>query len=112
MNALDDCVFCGQPAAHAHHITGKDPWKRHLDPNLVAPLCHQHHTLVHEDLRSQDLDRPRVRDGWNYQVALGFRLARLAVFFGRLDTYQDPPFYAPLAVALRWWSEPIPEDAT
>ena len=103
MSPLGDCVFCGNPAIHAHHITGKDPWKRHLDSELVADLCHQHHGLVHEDLRSQDLDRPRDPDGWDAATALAFRLARLGVFFGRLASYRDESFYAPLAAACWQW---------
>lgn len=39
------CLFCGRPpVTHEHHPTG-----RRWDPDVVVPLCHSHHMLVHDD---------------------------------------------------------------
>ena len=65
---------------------------------------------MHEDLRSQGLDRPRDPEGWNPDVARAYRLARLGVFVGRFATYDDEPFFALLAPALWAWTEPDQEQ--
>jgi hypothetical protein len=110
MAGVGACGFCGEPAVHAHHVTGKHPTKQHLDPPLVIDVCGQHHVLVHEDLRSQGLDRPREPEGWGDGPALAFRLQRLATFLARYATYHDEPFFGLLAAALWTWTETAQEE--
>src|SRR5438093_7108165 len=56
------CVLCGRPAICRHHPTEKTapteekPKGQYLDPGFRFPHCHDHHTLVHDDLRTLGLE--------------------------------------------------------
>jgi hypothetical protein len=110
----DTCSICGGPADDAHHLTGRGPGHVHLDPDLVAPLCHDDHELVHEDLRQEALDNPTVATSPTRQVA--FRLRRAAIFLARVaDANPALGWLVHLASALRRWADELLEgdlDAT
>lgn len=93
------CTFCGQPSAHRHHLTGRHPDKTYLHPELVAELCHHHHVLVHNDLRSAGIDVADP-DGCTPVALAAFALRRIAVFLGRFATYADNPLWRLLAAVL------------
>ena len=106
------CAFCGERAQHLHHLTGRDPDRRYLDPLLVAALCRKHHTLVHADLRAQLIDTPPAARHWYPQSSLRYTLARLGAYFGRLAAYSDDPMLGPLAVTLQDRTLSIPDTSS
>lgn len=97
------CCLCFKPAAHVHHLTGRDPQRLHLDDDLGVPLCRNHHVYAHELLRSQRLDTPPRRSAWTPTAATAFRLQRLGVFFAMYATFHDGPLWPLLAASLRDW---------
>lgn len=94
-----ECTFCGQPSRHGHHITGRQPDRTYLHPDLIAELCHRHHVLVHNDLRTLAIDIPDRSDTDPIRQVV-FALRRIAAFIGRLATYSDNPLWRPLAAVL------------
>ena len=50
---LENCAICGGRAVDPHHLTGRGSDRLQLDPDLTAPLCHDDHELIHEDLRTE-----------------------------------------------------------
>jgi hypothetical protein len=96
-----ECLFaCGRPVLQWHHLTGRGRTGFYLDPDLVVPLCHRHHVLVHHDLRQQHVDFPPTDLLWNREAETAFRLSRLAPFFARWADYSDHTFLRPLAAAI------------
>ena len=50
------CAVCGRKGRwRGHHPTGRDNEDRHLDVELIVPLCHDHHMLCHDDWYTLDL---------------------------------------------------------
>lgn len=94
------CAFCGQPTDHQHHLTGRHPDKTYLHPELTVGLCHQHHVLVHNDLRTLGIDVPTAND-YDPIRLVAFALRRIAAFLGRFATYADNPMWQPLAAVLQ-----------
>lgn len=104
----EPCAMCGDPADDSHHLTGRGLGHAHLDPDLVAPLCHDDHELVHEDLRQEGLDKPTAETAPARRVA--FRLRRAAIFLARVaDANPALGWLAPLAAALRRWADELLE---
>jgi hypothetical protein len=98
----DPCAICGRPAKVHHHLTGRDHLQAYLDPGLVVPVCHDHHQLLHDDLRDEQLDR--VHEPLAVIERVAHRLRRVAVFFTRLaKTPMD--LWAALAQTLRLWAD-------
>ncbi len=97
------CALCFEAADHVHHLSGRNPQRDRLDPDLVVGLCVNHHVLVHNLLRSQRVDVPG-REPWTPVQSVAFRLLRLAVFIGLYADYHDDPLWPLLATALRCWA--------
>lgn len=58
---MRSCAICRRVGRWVwHHPTGTDAVGRHLDPDLVIALCHDHHTLVHDDWNTLGI---QVTDG-------------------------------------------------
>lgn len=93
------CSFCGQRAVNHHHLTGRHPDGSYLHPELTAELCHRHHVLVHNDLRTFGIDVPDCADSGPALLAV-FALRRVAVFIGRLADCLDNPLWKSLALML------------
>jgi hypothetical protein len=77
-----DCLFCGSPAERAHHPTGRDAAERYLDPDFTVAVCHDDHTLAHDDWYSFELESTPRGATVLHLVELGMR--RLALFCARL----------------------------
>ena len=98
------CTYC-DGEIRWHHLTGRDPQLRYLDPHLTLPLCHDHHQLIHDDLRAAGVDDPRERSAerlcWVERVER--RLRWLAIAAGRLAASKLPaiPLLARLAESLK-----------
>ena len=41
------CASCGRPAAHRHHLEGRDEGGGYLSPSLVLNLCARCHSRLH-----------------------------------------------------------------
>lgn len=94
------CAFCGAPADHQHHLTGRHPDRSYLHPHLTVGLCHRHHCLVHDDLRAQRIDTPTHAAAEPAGAAV-FALRRIAVFLGRFAKHADNPLWQSLAGVLQ-----------
>ncbi len=105
------CELCGEPSVHAHHLTGRDPDRAHLDPDLTAPLCRADHVLAHEDLRSQGVDVP-AGSHWSAIEACRQRLRRLALFLARIGEASSTDLFTNLARALQGWADDLPHPNT
>lgn len=47
--SMQYCMVCGRPAEHVHHmICGVANRKKSDADRLLAPLCREHHTEIHE----------------------------------------------------------------
>jgi hypothetical protein len=83
-----------------HHPTGTD-WNRdYLDPDFTVPLCHDHHTLIHDDwgiLGVEEVDEPL--DG---SEVVALRLRRLAITLARVD---GDDLVKSLAATLPGWAD-------
>lgn len=93
------CTLCGKPSVDRHHVTGRDPDGVYLHREFVADLCHQHHELVHNVLRSQGVDTPDS-PVWNVVTCVAHVLRRVAVFIGQLAPRADNPMWSQLARVL------------
>lgn len=110
------CEMCGREGRwQAHHPTGKDCLRHHpggegcdcfLDPNLTVPLCHDHHTLCHDDWYTLGVAQPEGDLTWAERVEL--RLRRLAEALGRIDqTRGGESLFGKLASALVRWADEL-----
>lgn len=109
------CVYCGAEGALRHHLTGRDAQLRYLDPRLTLPLCHDCHQLVHDDLRTLDVDDPQDRAIEEQPLVelVELRLRRLAVALGRIaDALPDFTWLARLAETAKWWADHLRRDVT
>ena len=86
MMDLGRCLFCGSPAVHLHHPTGRlGPELPYLDPSFTIPLCRACHHAEHAAMRDVGLDL--LTD------PLLARLVRMAWLLGRLaDTDRSVTF--------------------
>jgi hypothetical protein len=105
MGDLPICAICGERSHHAHHLTGREG-EPQLDPDLVAPVCHDDHDLIHEDLRFEGLDRPLV-DATTAE-RLERRLRRLSFFLLRVgETYPDFTWVPVVALHCQIWADDL-----
>ena len=103
---IGQCEFCGGPADHLHHPTGRDHLGRYLDIMLVLRADYDCHAFVHDDWRHERLDKlQRPRTIVEY---LAIRLRRLAMNLGRLDRAQGGgTFWGLLATAMQRWADEL-----
>lgn len=102
MTAAEDpderCIFCGEAKQNMHHVTG-----RVLDVKFLAPLCLDHHKLIHDDWHTTGVgkeDEPHT-----FLERLAVRLTRLGMFLGRVAlTGWGGVFVATLAGAVAMWA--------
>ena len=107
------CAYCGGKHPLTHHATGRDHQLRYLDPSLTIPLCHDHHQLVHDDLRAAGVDDPQTRAAirLSFVERVEVRLRRLAVAIGRLASmFPGVTFLAHLAERLKRWADELSWD--
>lgn len=45
----ESCLFCGGVAERRHHPTGRGGDSQYLDADFVMDVCHDDHTLTHDD---------------------------------------------------------------
>ena len=73
----EPCIFCGAPAVHWHHPTGRlSPEGLYLDPAFVVPVCRSCHACEHaawRDVGINGLTDPTLA-----------RLCRVVWLIGRL----------------------------
>jgi len=97
------CAVCGaQVRRDGHHLTGRGPDGRYLDPSLVAELCHDDHELVHDDLRRQHIDQPLQSE--NVLERIERCLRRVGAFLGRVSDVTGIAWFAALATAGIQWA--------
>ncbi len=99
------CAITGGPAERGHHLTGRGPDGEQLDEELTAPVGHDGHELVHEDLRREGLDKPLEAD--TVPERMERRLRRVGLFMGRVAE-AVPPLAWLMALArscARWADE-------
>lgn len=77
------CVFCGRPAEHRHHWTGRlEPTGPYLDSAATVPLCRLCHYVEHAAWRSVGID--------DVPDPLRARVRRSTWLFGRLADLERP----------------------
>jgi hypothetical protein len=95
-------LFSDEPAERRHHVTGRGSNDGcYLDPELIAPLTHSEHELVHDDWHTLGIDEQR--EPQIFLDSLELRLERSACFIGRLSEEWPGPigtFLALLAACL------------
>ena len=94
------CVYCGRPAVHAHHLTGRGPGHDQLHDDFTVDVCRDHHGLTHNDLRVQRIDTPPP-GAWTTTARIAHVLRRLGVFLARYADYADNPIWAMFAQVLQ-----------
>jgi hypothetical protein len=107
------CAYCGVEGAMGHHVTGRDPQLQYLDPRLTIQLCHDHHQLVHDDLRAVGADDPVAKAPRQlpFVERVEWRLRRLAVVLGRLATaVPDWGWLGSLAASAKRWADELASD--
>lgn len=105
MDLTYKCLACAEPADHGHHVTGRGPDHDQLDPDLTVPLCHEHHVLMHQDLRAADIDNPT--NSATVPERLYRRLSRVALLLGRLAEFLPSAWIANAARAVRCWANEL-----
>jgi hypothetical protein len=85
------CVICGRPSVDYHHVT-----QRQIDPDVVLPLCHDHHELMGDDWHTAGIPPETEAPTVLHQLELGLR--RWAMLIGRAAVH---PLLAPAAPLLR-----------
>jgi hypothetical protein len=107
------CAYCDAEGAMRHHLTGRDPQLRYLDPRLTLPLCHDHHQLIHDDLRVVGVDDPATGTSRRlpFVERVEWRLRRLAVALGRLArALPDWRWLGTLAASAKRWADELAWD--
>jgi hypothetical protein len=100
------CEFCGKTVERRHHPTGKDHRNRYLDPELVVPVCHDDHELVHDDWRTLAIEA--VAEPQTFVEQVEIRLRRLAATLARWDeALGGGTFLNVLAAALTGWADEL-----
>ena len=99
------CLYCGSDRPLHHHITGRDHEDRYFDPQLVSPLCHDHHQCEHDVLRILELDD--VTRELSPVERIEWRIRRLAVHLQSVP--MSAPLQARIVVALRSWADELAE---
>jgi hypothetical protein len=103
---MSACVICGRQACDLHHLTGTDAGSRYLDPELVAPLCHDDHELVHDDWHTRELHETRPGLSRLERIELGLR--RLAVAAARFaEAHPEGGWASSCARTLSRWAEEL-----
>ena len=89
-----------------HHLTGRGSDKNYLDPELVVVLCHDHHELIHDDLRQEQVDKPL--DSVSAASRVARRLIRVALIFDRVaEVTPTLGCLIGVAAAMRRWAEEL-----
>src|SRR4029079_8591116 len=109
------CLICGAEHCKGHHLTGRDPRGRYLDPRLAVPLDPEHHMLYHYDWRALGIqDSEQVHESapkLTYVERVELRLRRGAVLAGRLaEAHPEWGWIAALARALKWSADELARD--
>lgn len=87
------CLYGGRDVGvQLHHPTGRE-W----DPDIVVPLCHDHHRLVEDDWHPAGVAAKIRPETTLHQLRAG--LLRWAMLVGRLAEHHLPVLLVPLA---RW----------
>lgn len=94
-----NCLMCGAPAEHWHHITGRD-----LDPKLEVPLCTDCHKFLHDDWYTAGIgkeDRPPT-----LLKVMELRHQRTGMFLARLiGSGQYPQELTVLGAHFAMWAQ-------
>jgi hypothetical protein len=86
-----------------HHLTGRDHTGGYLDPELTVPVCHDHHTLFHDDWHTGGVHAPSHELSLIERVE--WRLRRAAAGLARIPAQDDrPSLLGMLATALAAWA--------
>ncbi len=102
----EGCGACGDPIVRKHHLTGRDDRGGYLDPELIQDLCHDHHELVHDDLKTLELEKVAQALTWFERVEI--RLRRGAAYCARLDQASPTTtLYGILARVLERWADEL-----
>jgi hypothetical protein len=101
----EPCAICSGPSEDPHHVTGKGPDEEYLDPDLTAPVCHDDHEMIHEDLRNEKLNKPLGRASIPERIA--YRLDRLGVLLSRVAEQLPFDWVVRVATAVRSWAEEL-----
>ena len=110
MAVSEPCLLCGEPSDHQHHLTGRGVDHAQLDQTLTVPLCHDHHELVHQDLRSGGIDKPLQSTTPPERIAR--RLERVSTFLGRVYDFFPFSWLAVAATAVRGWATELAQFIT
>jgi hypothetical protein len=77
------CAFCGHPAEHRHHVTGRAaPGERYFDDRFCLALCGSCHAREHAVLRRLGLGFPV---GSNHRAHRILRFADVCIRFADAD---------------------------
>jgi hypothetical protein len=109
------CLTCGATECRGHHVTGRDPDGRYLDPDLRPPYCHDHHELSHDDWRTLGIQNVARGQEAAPQLTLvervELRLRRLAAAAARqAAAHPEHQWIAALARALKRWADELARD--
>ncbi len=78
------CQACNRRGTwQGHHPTGRNAPGEYFDPEFTVNLCHNHHTLCHDDWHT--LGVANAPAGATRQQEVELRLRRLAATLARLD---------------------------
>lgn len=78
------CEACGRKGLwQGHHPTGKNHGDVYLDAEFTVRLCHDHHTLCHDDWYT--LGIANAPEGLTRQRAVELRLRRCAATLARIE---------------------------
>ncbi len=102
MDPGECCAICGGSVERLHHLTGRGPDGRYLDPELQVGVCHDDHELAHDDLRHDGTDKP-LRVVCVFE-GVAYRLERVAAFLSRVAEHAPLAWIAKLARSMRQWA--------
>ena len=104
---MSACAICGLEGSwRPHHPTGRDDQGIYLDPLLTLPLCHDHHTLCHDDWNTLDLAKVELRLTLLDRVEM--RLLRWAEALARIDAGQGGgTIWGKAAAAINEWAREL-----
>ncbi len=104
------CAVCGREGNwQLHHLTGTDHQREYLDRGMTVPLCHDHHTLVHDDWKTLGIEE--IDRALHPAEVAALRLRRCSAVLARIGSGMSPQ--AVVAVLLepmaRWADELVAE---